>query len=64
MEYLNGEFLRIPLCWEDESETLSFGTAEGGMPVSACLRIRLFRSDGRTEERQVRYTGSGLALRF
>ena len=64
MGYLNGEYMRIPLAWEDSAEVLRFGSREGGMPVNAEITVRLFRPDGSTALRQVRYQGDAVTVPF
>ena len=64
MEYLQGDYLEIPLRWEDESRTLFAGKAKGSRPAGACLRVRLVRPDGSSAVRTLNYDGEPVALSF
>ncbi len=64
MGYLQGEFLRIPLRWDDLRGTLSFGKAEGSFPADVCLRVSVIRPDGSSDTRSVRCTGNPVVLQF
>jgi len=64
MGYLQGQFVRIPLRWEDRSAALSVGPAEGSMPVLADLSVRLVRPDGKETVRRLRYQGEAVRLSF
>ena len=64
MGYLKGEYLRIPLRWDDQSATLHFGDREGSLPVDVSLPVRLIRPDGNVAVRTVRYQGKALSIAF
>ena len=64
MEYLQGDYLEIPLRWEDESRTLFAGKAKGSRPAGACLRVRLVRPDGSSAVQTLNYDGEPVALSF
>ena len=64
MAYLQEQYLRIPLRWEDASRTLFIGEKEGRLPVDAAFHVRLVLPDGTEENRQVRYTGVPLRISF
>ena len=64
MGYLQGEYLRIPLRWDDQSATLHFGDREGSLPVDVSLPVRLIRPDGNVAVRTVRYQGKALSIAF
>ena len=64
MGYLQGEYLRIPLRWDDQSATLHFGDREGSLPVDVSLSVRLIRPDGNVAVRTVRYQGKALSIAF
>ena len=64
MGYLKGEYLRIPLRWDDQSATLHFGDREGSLPVDVSLSVRLIRPDGNVAVRTVRYQGKALSIAF
>ena len=64
MGYLNGAYLRVPLCWEEGKNTLSFGNAEGTLPADRVIQVHVVRPDGRAETGSVRYTGREMTLRF
>lgn len=64
MGYLQGEYLRIPLRWDDQSATLHFGAREGSLPVDVSLPVRLIRPDGNVAVRTVRYQGKALSIAF
>ena len=64
MEYLHGQYLRVPLRWEEESGTLFFGCAEGRLPADSVLHVRLVRPGGQVKTASIRYTGGEQSLRF
>ena len=64
MEYLRGEYLRIPLRWEDDTETLTAGKAEGALPAETEFRVRLMRPDGSSQTLPLRYRGEAVSLSF
>ena len=64
MACLRGEYLRIPLCWEEDTLTLTAGKAEGSLPAAAHMRVRLIRPDGSSEIRSLGYSGAPVSLSF
>ena len=64
MKYLQEEFIRVSLRWNEKCRSLSFSTSEGSLTVDAVFQVRLLHPDGRTETQQVRYTGKALTLFF
>ena len=64
MEYLQGEYIRIPLHWDDRNRILTLGKAEGGMSVSAGLQVRLVFPDRSESVRTIRFTGEPVILSF
>ena len=64
MDYLRGEYLRIPLRWDERNGTLSAGEAEGSLAADTVFRVRLFRPDGREEVRTLPYRGKAARVRF
>ena len=64
MDYLRGEFLRIPISWNEKSHVLSMDHAEGTLPVDTVFRITLVRPDGKTEMKNIKYTGVPLKIVF
>ena len=64
MEYLCGEYLRIPLSWDEQAQALTAGPAEGSFVPDTVFRVRLFHPDGSEETRQLRYGGKTVQLAF
>lgn len=64
MGYLSGEYMRIPLAWEDEAGRLTIGDCGGSLPADAGFTVRLFRPDGSVSEREIRYRGKSVSLSF
>ena len=51
-----------PLEWKDASSELRLGAAEGSLPVSVRLRVRLIRPDGSSETHFLDYAGDPVSL--
>ena len=64
MEYLQGEYIRIPLHWDDRNRILTLGKAEGSISVSAGLQVRLVFPDRSESVRTIRFTGEPVILSF
>ena len=62
MDYLDGEQLRIPLEWDDDSRTLTIGRSEGGYDGMPAVRQIDVCVDGDT--RSVIYSGRKIRLKF
>ena len=62
MDYLDGEQLRIPLEWDDDSRTLTIGRSEGGYDGMPAVRQIDVCVDGDT--RSVTYSGRKIRLKF
>jgi alpha-D-xyloside xylohydrolase len=71
-KYLNGEYSRIPLRWNDRTKTLRIGAREGrgyaGMAGSREIRIRWIKPgrplDFDRADRTLTYSGAPLAVRM
>ena len=64
MEYLRGEYLKIPFRWDEHSQALTAGDKEGSLPADTVFRVSLYRPDGSVDSRQLRYTGKTVQLSF
>ena len=64
MDYLRGEYLRLPLRWEEKTSTLFVGAQEGRLRADAVLRVRLLRPDGASACHTLTYTGQPVELHF
>ena len=64
MEYLHGEYIRIPLRWEEQSSTFVAEASEGSLPVDTVFRVRLLRPDGTSDLRVMPYHGKPVRLAF
>ena len=64
MDYLRGEYMRIPLRWNEREMSLTAGPSEGSLVPDTVFRVRLFRPDGTEETRPLRYTGKTARIDF
>ena len=64
MDYLQGAFLWIPMRWNEKDRILSMDQAEGSMQVDTVFRITLICPDGKTEMKNIKYTGDPLKIAF
>ena len=64
MDYLCGEYMKIPLRWDDRAQTLTIGASEGSLLPDTVLRVRLYRPDGSEETCELRYTGKPVKQNF
>ena len=64
MDYLNGEYLRIPLRYSETERTLYFGEAEGSMPADCSFSVRLILPDGTEKSSDIHYSGKEMQVAF
>ena len=62
-EYETGVYTRARLTWNQQTQTLTLGKAEGSAELAAQFNLRFLAPDGTETRQSVRYTGEEIAVR-